>query len=996
MNNYFCYYICLKILQKIVKKQKKDIILLLDSKKNVKIVMNNKMGDNMRLNKKTIISLVLCVGVLFMAVGYSVLMTELKINGTANITSTWDIRVTGITEGVAVGSAYNIESPSFTATTAKFNVSLVNPGDQMTYEVTIENKGTVTAILDMLDITTSGTDAIIYEVTGLKSGDTLAAGQVKKMTVVARYNSNVIADPTDRVKRLKVGLNWVQYTNQIISSGTYTIAYDSNGGNGTFMENTTCMVGYNCTLRNLTYSKKGYSFLGWSTSKDGSHVYRDAEVVTNLTSKGKTVTLYAVWGVATDFAYTGNVQQFVAPVSGSYKLEAWGAQGGTGGGSADGTVTGGLGGYGGYSTGTIALNAGDILYVYVGGKGGSENFATINDGIGGAGGYNGGGTGGATGRTDNLNGTYDYSDGGGGGGATDFRTKSGTWNDSTSLSSRIMVAGGGGGGARIGKNYKGGNGGGASGTNGTGRTYSISAGTQTTGYAKGIGESVTIKGSQDYSWGESGRGGGGGGYYGGKASQYGNNGIAGGGGGSGYVGSSLLDNKYMYCYSCTTSSAEDTRTYSTYSVSSNAVSNYAKSGDGYARVTLIDKEAFVAQIDYTGSGQTFTAPKSGFYKVELWGAAGSNTSGFGNGAYTSGIIELEKGEKLYVYVGARANTFNGGGYCDETTKHGGGATDIRLINGAWNNATGLNSRIMVAAGGGSVTGAQNGASAGHGGTLYGLNGTNHSAVPAGYIGYGATPISGGTVGSNAGTATAGSFGIGGNCGVGSGDPTHRGGGGGGGYYGGGGSAWHTGSGGGSSYISGYTGVSSVASSTSSSQTLQTRHYSGKYFINGSMTAGANSGNGKAKITYLESSPNKKDTKLNNVQYIKDCINGSSANTSNHWVELQAIYNGINVARSASITSTVTSASGHPLSLVIDGDISYGGYADITGGTQCVVVNLGTQYDLDEIAVWHYWGDGRSYNNHSLYVSKDNSNWTTIVDNVSGRSETSDGLRITAY
>ena len=34
---------------------------------------------------------------------------------------------------------------------------------------------------------------------------------------------------------------------------------------------------------------------------------------------------------------------------------------------------------------------------------------------------------------------------------------------------------------------------------------------------------------------------------------------------------------------------------------------------------------------------------------------------------------------------------------------GGGATDFRLMSGAWNSSTSLNSRIMVAAGGGGAT-----------------------------------------------------------------------------------------------------------------------------------------------------------------------------------------------------------------------------------------------------------------------------------------------------
>ena len=42
----------------------------------------------------------------------------------------------------------------------------------------------------------------------------------------------------------------------------------------------------------------------------------------------------------------------------------------------------------------------------------------------------------------------------------------------------------------------------------------------------------------------------------------------------------------MYCYNCTASSDEVTLTYSTTNVSRNLISNYAKIGDGAARIKL--------------------------------------------------------------------------------------------------------------------------------------------------------------------------------------------------------------------------------------------------------------------------------------------------------------------------------------------------------------------------------------------------------------------------
>ena len=121
--------------------------------------------------------------------------------------------------------------------------------------------------------------------------------------------------------------------------------------------------------------------------------------------------------------------------------------------------------------------------------------------------------------------------------------------------------------------------------------------------------------------------------------------------------------------------------------------------------------------------QTITLPWYGAYKMECWGANGGKglaqnklIDDGGKGGYTSGVITLKKDRKLYVYVGgigtnAAKNTtvaggWNGGGQgcpdgCDdEAAGGGGGATDIRIVSGAWDNVPSLCSRIMVAGGGG--------------------------------------------------------------------------------------------------------------------------------------------------------------------------------------------------------------------------------------------------------------------------------------------------------
>ena len=60
-----------------------------------------------------------------------------------------------------------------------------------------------------------------------------------------------------------------------------------------------------------------------------------------------------------------------------------------------------------------------------------------------------------------------------------------------------------------------------------------------------------------------------------------------GGGGSGYINTSKLTDAVMYGYKVTTSSSVESKTCSTSNKSSNAVSNFAKEGNGFARITLL-------------------------------------------------------------------------------------------------------------------------------------------------------------------------------------------------------------------------------------------------------------------------------------------------------------------------------------------------------------------------------------------------------------------------
>ena len=92
---------------------------------------------------------------------------------------------------------------------------------------------------------------------------------------------------------------------KLISSGTtiakltvtYTVKFDGNGASSGSMENQKITYASGKALSANRFKKKGYSFKGWNTKKDGSGTtYADKADGSKLTkTDGKTVTLYAQW-----------------------------------------------------------------------------------------------------------------------------------------------------------------------------------------------------------------------------------------------------------------------------------------------------------------------------------------------------------------------------------------------------------------------------------------------------------------------------------------------------------------------------------------------------------------------------------------------------------------------------------------------------------------------------------------------------------------------------
>ena len=303
--------------------------------------------------------------------------------------------------------------------------------------------------------------------------------------------------------------------------------------------------------------------------------YEDAEC-TQLYHVGDTVTIpnmtenKTLWHVARNQRYEAVAQEYGTPGSYTYpitagvsevQIEVWGAQGGS-------YSTTYQGGKGGYSKGTLPVQEGDVLHIYVGGQPAS---ATPNAGANVTGGYNGGGQGHGT----VWDGTTTYAQAGGG--ATDVRLNGETLYD------RVIVAGGGSGSTNSTSGYAGG------GTNGLAYSSTYQA-TQTSAgsggsFGQGANPSTSVS---NYRY--CGAGGGGGWYGGGTYTSYTDSDETvrqQNGGGSGYVWTAATASSAPSSYNVSASyymtDAQTIAGNQTF-LSPAGINEVGHSGNGYARI----------------------------------------------------------------------------------------------------------------------------------------------------------------------------------------------------------------------------------------------------------------------------------------------------------------------------------------------------------------------------------------------------------------------------
>ena len=181
------------------------------------------MRQIFNVRQRNYIILGLCSILLIMAAGYAAFRTQLNINGTSNITSEWKVLITNIQSQIVNGTPEDeAGSPSHTNTTANFSTKLYSPGDRMQYTVTVENGGSIDAVLKTIETTDSNNNAILFEIDRIEEGEVLKAGEETSFTVDVAYNSSTTEQPENLTSDLEVTLNYEQATGEEEEVGNST------------------------------------------------------------------------------------------------------------------------------------------------------------------------------------------------------------------------------------------------------------------------------------------------------------------------------------------------------------------------------------------------------------------------------------------------------------------------------------------------------------------------------------------------------------------------------------------------------------------------------------------------------------------------------------------------------------------------------------------------------------------------------------------------------
>ena len=169
------------------------------------------------MKQKRVIIGILCVAVLIMVIGFAAFSTRLNISGTSSIESNWKVVFTNIQELSKTNGVTINNTPTASGTTVTFDVDLQKPGDSIEYQITVENQGTLDAIIEDINASETGSDAIKFEISNIRIGDILLKQESTTFKIKISYDNSITSQPEKTNNKLTVNIDYAQNVGQEIT-----------------------------------------------------------------------------------------------------------------------------------------------------------------------------------------------------------------------------------------------------------------------------------------------------------------------------------------------------------------------------------------------------------------------------------------------------------------------------------------------------------------------------------------------------------------------------------------------------------------------------------------------------------------------------------------------------------------------------------------------------------------------------------------------------------
>lgn len=171
-------------------------------------------------NVRTLLVGIACALLLFMGVGYASFQEDMKETGTVNAGDTWKMMYDTIQVELKEGSKAISHQAMLDASkkTAIFDITLNQPGDTISYILTVVNKGNIDAIVESIEVIEDSEDEVVtvspilYTVEGLSSGAMIPAGTKANFTVSEEYKKNEDANYLPQRKKVSVIVHYQMRT----------------------------------------------------------------------------------------------------------------------------------------------------------------------------------------------------------------------------------------------------------------------------------------------------------------------------------------------------------------------------------------------------------------------------------------------------------------------------------------------------------------------------------------------------------------------------------------------------------------------------------------------------------------------------------------------------------------------------------------------------------------------------------------------------------------